>query len=184
MQSYLTLFYGLCMSVLRRCMGTQFYIKGKKISRIWKNVVYILVLCCMVWTSGNLPKTWLAAAGVLWYIAWTVRYWNHSHKGMYYLFDDTPFRPKYGWIRVILNKIFGHKKYYNFAGKFIGLTLGYLVPALLASITMPYHWFWVAGFTTPIGYALCGVALGKDSNTEWAEYLNGFTMGIIFYCCL
>lgn len=181
MQAYFTLIYSLSMSILRRIFGTQFYIGKVKIPRLVKNIVYVLLLLLMYYTSGNFPTTITAWLMCIWVIGWAVRYWNHSHSAYWILYNEEPDCGKYKWIEKLLTWLFGKGKYYNFAGNFIGLTCGYFVPALLASIFMPHHWFWIAGFTTPIGYALCEYALGKDSNTEYAEFLNGFTMGLIFY---
>ena len=96
--------------------------------------------------------------------------------------DETkPDEERSFWVGKVLKLIFGKGKYYNFAGNFIGLTLGYLVPALFASITMPNHYFWIAGFTAPVGYTLCELALGRNGSTEYAEYFNGAMMFLIFF---
>ena len=179
--AYYALFFMLCGALFRRMLGTQFYIVKWKVHRFAKLVLLALLCMAMYWAGGSFPKDAVGYLCMAWAIGWTIRYNSHSHQGMFYLYDDTPFRPEYGWIRWILNKIFGHRKYYNFAGKFLGLMVGYLVPALLASITMPHHWFWLAGITTPIGYALCEGALKDKGNSEFAEYFNGSIVFLLFF---
>ena len=72
--------------------------------------------------------------------------------------------------------------YYKFEGNFIGLMLGYLIPAIFASITMPYHWFWLAGITAPVCYALCEFNLAfTGRKTEMAEYAHGAMMFLLFF---
>ena len=181
MQAYLLLIWSIAMSFLRRWLGGGFdEIIGDK-SRIWKNITYVLILIGMYTTSGNFPKTWTALAMMIWVIAWMIRYFNHTHGDYFGLISEKPDEERSWWVGKVLKAIYGKGKYYNFIGNLTGLTLGYLVPALLASIFMPSHWFWVAGFTTPLGYVLCQICLGKYGKNEYAEWLNGFTVGAIFY---
>ena len=117
-----------------------------------------------------------------WAIGWMVRFNNHTHGDYFYLDDTKPDEERSWWVGKVLKLIFGKGNYYNFAGNFVGLTLGYLVPAIFASITMPHHWFWVAGFTTPIGYALCEFTLDwTGRKIHFAEYLNGAMMFLLFF---
>jgi len=175
--AYLTLLFGTLMAFMRRWLGGGFV----KCHRIYKNIVYVGLLILMYVCAGAFPNTWTKALCALWTIGWCIRYFNHTH-GDYYILDDTrPDEERSFWVGKVLKLIFGKGKYYNFAGNFVGLTLGYLVPALLASITMPHHWFWVAGFTAPVGYTLCELAIGKNGDTEYAEYFNGFFMGSLFF---
>ena len=181
--AYWALLFTIIGGIFRRWLGGGYIQKIGKIHRIWKLVVLVIFLVLMYLVCGKFPsftdwKGWLC---MVWAIGWVVRFNNHSHSGMYVLYDDAKFRPKYGWIRWVLNKLFGHRNYYHFSGKFIGLVLGYLVPALLASLTMDYHWFWLAGMVTPIGYALAEGALKKYSCTEYAEYFNGATTFLLFF---
>ena len=179
--AYWALFFFIAGGLFRRFLGRGVYIKGHKFSRFFKLIILVLACMLMYLVGGSFPKNTIEWLCMAWAIGWMVRYNNHSHHGMFCLFDDEPFRPKYGWVRWILNKVFGHRQYYNFAGKFLGLLCGYLVPAIFASLTMPYHYFWIAGITTPIGYALCEGALKKYGSSEYAEYLNGATMFLIFF---
>lgn len=179
--SYWALFFMICGALFRRMLGTEVYIGKFKIHRFFKLVLLVIFLSLMYNVKGHFPVdtiTWLCFA---WVIGWTIRYNSHSHGDYWVLYDKSPDEGRCKWVDKALQKIFGKGKYYNFAGNFIGLTLGYLVPALMASILMPSHWFWIAGFTTPIGYAACELALGKESNTEYAEYLNGATMFLLFF---
>ena len=135
----------------------------------------------MYWAGGSFPKDCMGWCCMAWAIGWMIRYNSHTH-GDYYVLDETkPDEERSWWVGKVLKLIFGKGKYYNFAGNFIGLTLGYLVPAVMASITMPHHYFWLAGFTAPVGYALCELALGRNGKTEYAEYLNGATMFLLFF---
>lgn len=177
MQSFLTLLYALLIGFERRWLGGGFW----KVSRIWKNLVYVATLCLMYLTSERIPTTWLQFAAMVWVIAWMVRYFNHTHGDYYDLESTKPDEERSWWVGKVLKLIFGKGMYYNFVGNFVGLTLGYLVPALMASIFMPNHWFWVAGFTTPVAYVICRICLGKHSNPEYAEWVSGFLVGIIFY---
>ena len=181
MQAFLTLFWGIVMSFERRWLGGGFKAQIGKISRLWKNVAYVSILILMYLTSGNLPKTWWGLAAMVWTIGWMVRYYNHTHGDYYHLEDETPDEERSWWVGKVLKLIFGKGKYYNFVGNFVGLLLGYLVPALFASIFMPHHWFWVAGFTTTLSYVACRIWLGKLANNEYAEWVGGFLTGVIFY---
>lgn len=181
MQAFLALFYSIVMAFERRWLGGGFKDKIGKVSRIWKNILYVGILLAMYFTSGRTPETWLQLAAMVWVIAWTVRYYNHTHGDYYHLEDTQPDEERSWWVGKVLKAIFGKGKYYNFVGNFIGLTLGYLVPALFASIFMPHHWFWIAGFTTPLCYVACRIWLGKLANNTYAEWTSGFFMGIIFY---
>lgn len=175
---YLTLLFGFVMAFIRRWLGGGFI----DCHRIYKNIVYVSTLILMYVCAGVFPKTLIQAFCFLWTIGWCIRFFNHTH-GDYWILDDTkPDEGRSWWIDKVLQLIFGKGNYYNFAGNFIGLMLGYLVPAIMASLTMPYHWFWVAGITTPLSYAICEFTLRFTGNrTEYAEYLNGFCMGVIFF---
>ena len=135
--------------------------------------------------AGKFPTSWKEAAFFLWTIGWMVRFYNHTH-GDYFILDDTkPDEERSPWVGKILKLIFGKGKYYNFAGNFLGLTFGYLVPAILASLTMPYHWFWLAGIVIPVCYLVCEFTLKfTGRSTNFAEYANGFTTGVLFFLCL
>ena len=177
MQSFLTLFWGLMMAAERRWLGGGLW----KVSRIWKNIAYVGMLVGMYLTSGRVPTTWLQFAAMAWVIAWMVRFWNHTHGDYYDLESTKPDEERSWWVGKVLKAIFGKGKYYNFVGNFIGLTLGYLVPAVFASIFMPQHWFWVAGFAMPLSYVACRIWMGKLANPEYAEWAGGFLTGVIFY---
>lgn len=179
--SYYALFFMLCGALFRRMLGTTVYVGKWKVHRFFKLVLLTLFCLAMYWAGGSFPKDAVGYLCMAWAIGWTIRYNSHTHGDYFVLDDTTPDEGRCKWVDKILQKIFGKGKYYNFAGNFIGLTLGYLIPAILASITMPHHWFWVAGFTAPIGYTLCELALGKERNTEYAEYLNGAMMFLLFY---
>lgn len=181
MQAYLTLFWGIVMAFERRWLGGGFKDKIGKISRIWKNIALVVVLCLMYLTAERVPTTWLQLGAMIWVIAWVVRFWNHTHGDYYHLEDETPDEERSWWVGKVLKLLFGKGKYYNFVGNFIGLTLGYLVPAFFASFFMPNHWFWVAGFAMSFSYVVCRIFLGKFANNEYAEWLGGFLTGIIFY---
>lgn len=181
MQAYILLMWGLVMSFERRWLGGGFKDKIGKISRIWKNITLVIILCLMYTTSERTPENWKQLLAMVWVIGWVVRFWNHTHGDYYNLEDTKPDEERSWWVGKVLKAMFGKGKYYNFVGNFIGLTLGYLVPALLASIAMPHHWFWIAGFATPICYVACRIWLGKLANNEYAEWTGGFLTGVIFY---
>lgn len=179
--AYWSLLFFILGGLFRRCLGTQFYIGKFKISRVYKLIFLGLVLSLMYKIKNVFPGNWKEWLFMAWAIGWAIRYNSHTH-GDYYILDDTkPNEERSFWVGKVLNLLFGKGKYYNFAGNFIGLTLGYLIPALLASITMPYHWFWIAGFTASIGYTLCELAIGRNGCTEYAEYLNGSLMFLLFF---
>lgn len=176
--AYWTLLFGFCLSILRRWLGGGFV----KCHRIYKNIVYVATLILMYICAGAFPNTWAKALCFLWTIGWCIRYFNHTH-GDYWILDDTkPDEGRSWWIDKVLQLLFGKGNYYNFAGNFVGLTLGYLVPALFASLTMPHHFFWLAGITTPLCYLICEFTLQFTGHrTRYAEYGAGFFMGILFF---
>jgi len=176
--AYWTLLFGFIMAIIRRWLGGGFY----DCHRIYKNIVYVATLIAMYICAGSFPKTWIQAACFLWTIGWCVRFFNHTH-GDYFILDDTkPDEGRSWWIDKVLQLLFGKGNYYNFAGNFVGLMLGYLVPAIFASITMPHHFFWLAGITTPLSYLICEFTLKFTGHTtRYAEYGSGFFMGIIFF---
>lgn len=182
--AYFGLLYLIIGGVFRRILGQTFRICGVKISRAYKLIVLVMLLLSMYLVTGNFPiwtdwKSWLCMA---WSIGWLIRYNSHTHGDYYILTDTKPDEERSWWVGKILALIFGKGKYYNFEGNFIGLTLGYLVPATMASITMPNHWFWLAGFTAPIGYTICEMILEfTGRKTELAEYVNGATMFLLFF---
>lgn len=179
--AYWSLFFFILGGLFRRCLGTQFYIGKFKISRVYKLIFLGLVLSLMYKIKNVFPSNWKEWLFMAWAIGWAIRYNSHTH-GDYYILDETkPDEERSFWVGKVLKLIFGKGKYYNFAGNFVGLTLGYLIPALLASITMPHHYFWIAGFTAPVGYTLCELALGRNGSTSKAEYFNGAMMFLIFF---
>lgn len=181
MKSYFALLFLILGALFRRMLGTSVYIGKFKIHRIYKLILLVLLCLAMYWAGGSFPTDWKGWLFMVWAIGWTVRYNNHTH-GDYFWVDSTePDEERSFWVGKVLKLIFGKGKYYNFAGNFVGLMLGYLVPALLASITMPHHYFWVAGFTAPIGYTLCELALGRNGSTVYAEFFNGACMFLLFY---
>lgn len=180
--AYWSLFFFIVGGIFRRILGTQFYIGKVKISRFWKLLFLILLSLSMYYINGVFPndlKSWLMMA---WAIGWFVRYNSHTHGDYWILDSEEPDEGRSWWIDKILQIIFGKGKYYNFAGNYIGLCLGYLVPAILASITMQNHWFWIAGFTAPFCYAICEFTLKFTKRpTEFAEYFHGALMMCLFY---
>jgi len=179
--AYWSLLFFITGALYRRMLGTQFYIGKYKIHRIVKLILLAILCMIMYFVAGSFPKDWKGWLCMAWAIGWMIRYNSHTH-GDYYILDETkPDEERSFWVGKVLKLIFGKGKYYNFAGNFVGLTLGYLVPALLASITMPHHYFWIAGFTAPVGYTLCELALGRNGSTSKAEYFNGAMMFLIFF---
>ena len=178
--AYWSLFFFILGGFFRRILGRTFKIKGVKIHRFYKLVALVIILLFMYFIQGVFPTGWKEWLCMAWTVGWMIRYNSHSHSAYWILDNEKPDKGK-RWIESLLTWWFGKGKYYNFAGNFIGLTFGYLVPAILASITMPYHWFWLAGFTTPLGYTFCELSLGKNSNTEYAECLNGAIVFLLFF---
>lgn len=179
--AYWALLFLILGALYRRMLGTQFYIGKVKIHRVVKLIILALLCMLMYFIGGSFPRDSIGWCCMAWSIGWMIRYNSHTH-GDYYILDDTkPDEERSWWVGKVLRLIFGKGKYYNFAGNFIGLTLGYLVPALLASISMPHHYFWIAGFTAPVGYTLCELALGRNGSTEKAEYFNGAMMFLLFF---
>ncbi|MBO7696947.1 MAG: hypothetical protein J6T10_30320 [Methanobrevibacter sp.] len=179
--AYWALFFFIAGGLFRRFLGRGVYIKGHKFSRFFKLIILVLACMLMYLVGGSFPKNtteWLCMA---WAVGWMVRYNSHTHGDYFWLDDTKPDEERSWWVGKVLKLIFGKGKYYNFAGNFVGLTLGYLVPAILASITMPHHYFWIAGFTAPIGYTLCELALGRNGSTRYAEYVNGACMFLLFF---
>lgn len=179
--AYWALLFLIIGAIFRRLLGKHFNIGNHKVRRFEKLVFLVLMCMLMYLVGGSFPhglKEWLY---MTWAIGWAVRYFSHTH-GDYFILEDThPDEERSWWVGEVLKLIFGKGGYYNFAGNFVGLTLGYLVPAILASITMPHHFFWIAGFTAPIGYTICEISLGKNGKVKYAEYLNGAMMFLIFF---
>ena len=180
--AYWTLLFFILGGFFRRILGRTFKIKGVKIPRFWKLVVLVLVCLCMYAIKGVFPKDWKSWLCMAWAIGWFIRYNSHTHGDYYYLEDTNPDEARSWWVDKVLQLLFGKGKYYNFNGNFVGLTLGYLVPAIMSSLTMGSHWFWLAGFTTPIGYLFCEETLKFTKHeTSYAECLNGSVMFILFF---
>ncbi len=180
--AYWALFFFILGGFFRRILGKTVKIKGVKIHRFYKLVALVLVLFLMYFIQGVFPMGWKEWLCMAWSIGWMIRYNSHSH-GDYWILEETkPDEGRTWWIDKTLQLLFGKGKYYNFNGNFVGLTLGYLVPAIIASITMPHHWFWIAGFTTPMGYLFCEETLKfTKRETEYAECLNGALMFLLFF---
>lgn len=182
--AYWALFFTIMGGIFRRILGKTFYIGKVKIPRFFKLVVLALLLVLMYIVAGRFPclKDWQGWLFMAWAISWVIRYNSHTH-GDYWILDDTkPDEERSWWVGKVLTLLFGKGNYYNFEGNFIGLTLGYLAPALFASLTMPSHWFWLAGFTAPIGYLICEFTLRfTGKRTEAAEYANGAIMFLLFF---
>ena len=179
-------YWGLLFFILggffRRILGTTFKIKGVKIPRFFKLVALALVCILMYAVKGVFPKSLLGWFCMVWSIGWLIRYNSHTH-GDYWILEDTkPDEGRSWWVDKLLQLFFGKEKYYNFNGNFVGLTLGYLVPAIMSSLTMSYHWFWLAGFTTSLGYLFCETSLKfTKRETEYAEILNGAIFFLLFF---
>lgn len=180
--AYWSLLFFIVGGVFRRILGKTFKIKGIKIGRAYKLIVLALLCVLMYAIKGVFPKTLVEWFCMAWAIGWLIRYNSHTH-GDYYILDETkPDEERSPWVGKVLKFLFGKGKYYDFAGNFVGLTLGYLVPAALASITMNHHWFWLAGFTSPLGYAICEFTLKFTGHrTAFAECLNGAVMLLLFF---
>jgi len=179
--AYFTLLFGFVMAVMRRWLGGGFF----KCYRIYKNIVYVSILVLMYVCAKQFPSNLKETLCFLWTIGWMIRFYNHTHGDYFWLDSTEPDEERSWWVGKVLKLIYGKGKYYNFAGNFLGLMLGYLVPAILASITMPTHWFWLAGIATPCSYVICEFTLqftGRKMN--FSEYLSGFTTGIIFFLSL
>lgn len=179
---YWGLFFFILGGFFRRILGTTFKINGVKIHRFWKLVILALLCMFIYFVNSAFPKNWKEWLFMSWAIGWMVRYNSHSH-GDYWILEDTkPDEGRTWWIDKTLQLLFGKGKYYNFNGNFVGLTLGYLFPAIMASLTMPNHWFWIAGFTTPLGYLFCEETLKfTKRETEYAEIINGAVMFLLFF---
>ena len=182
--AYCALLYTIIGGIFRHILGKQFYIGKVKISRFYKLVVLVLLCLSMYLVTGNLPilKDWKGWLSMAWAIGWVIRFNSHTH-GDYWILDNTGVdEERSWWVGKVLTLLFGKGGYYNFEGNFIGLTLGYLVPALMASLTMPHHWFWTAGFAIPVGYLICEFTLEfTGKRTKMAEYANGAMMFLLFF---
>lgn len=180
--AYWSLLFFIMGGFFRRILGRTFKIKGVKIPRFWKLVVLALVCMAMYLIKGAFPKDVKSWIFMAWAIGWFIRYNSHTHGDYYYLEDTKPDEARSWWVDKVLQLLFGKGKYYNFNGNFVGLTLGYLVPAIMSSLTMGSHWFWMAGFTTPLGYLFCEETLKFTKHeTSYAECLNGSVMFILFF---
>ena len=180
--AYWALLFFFCGALFRRFLGRQVIVKGHKISRIYKLILLILTAMLMYFVAGKFPTDWKGWLCMAWAIGWLVRFNNHTH-GDYWILDDTrPDEERSWWVGKVLKLIFGKGGYYKFEGNFIGLMLGYLVPAIFASITMPYHWFWLAGITAPVCYTICEMILNfTGRRTEISEYAHGALMFLLFF---
>ena len=180
--AYWGLLFFFCGAIFRRILGKSFYIGKWKVPRFLKLVILVLFSLLMYYVSGSFPKDWKAFLYMVWAIGWFVRYSDHTH-GDYWILDDTsPDEGRSWWVDKTLQLIFGKGNYYNFEGNFMGLMLGYLIPAIFASITMPYHWFWLAGITCPVCYTVCEMILKfTGRRTAMAEYAHGAIMFLLFY---
>lgn len=182
MFAYWTLFFFILGALVRRGLGTHYYLFGIRISRFWKLLCLVLFAMAMYWIKGVFPKDWVSAFCMVWAIGWLVRFNSHTHGDYFDLESTKPDEDRSWWVSKVLKAIFGVGGYYHFAGNFIGLMLGYLVPAILASLTMTHHWFWIAGFTAPLVYSVCCFCLKSiGSQTEYAEYLHGALMLSLFF---
>lgn len=180
--AYWTLLFFILGGFFRRILGRTFKIKGVKIPRFWKLVVLVLICICMYAVKGVLQKDLKSCLCMAWAIGWFIRYNSHTHGDYYYLEDTKPDEARSLLVDKVLQLLFGKGKYYNFNGNFVGLTLGYLLPAVMSSLTMGSHWFWLAGFTTPIGYLFCEETLKFTKHeTSYAECLNGAVMFLLFF---
>ena len=180
-------YWGLLFLIIgaefRHILGMTFTIKGKKISRFYKLIALALLLALMYIITENIHlKDWKSCLCMAWSIGWMIRFNSHTH-GDYWILDDySKDEERSWWVGKVLTLLFGKGNYYNFEGNFIGLTLGYLVPALLASITMPHHWFWLAGFLIPVCYLICEFTLKfTGKRTKMAEYASGAVQFLLFF---
>ena len=180
--AYWTLLFFIIGGLFRRALGTSIYIGKFKISRFFKLIGLCLLVSLMYKIKNVFPydlKSWLMFA---WTLGWFIRYNSHTHGDYWILDEETPDEGRSWWVDKVLQIIFGKGGYYNFAGNFVGLCLGYLLPAILASITMNNHWFWIAGFTAPFAYAICEFTLKFTKRpTEFAEYFHGALMMSLFF---
>lgn len=180
--AYWTLLFFIIGGIFRRILGTSFYIGKVKIPRFFKLLTLGLMVCLMYYIKGVFPTDWKSFFMFAWALGWFIRYTSHSHGDYWILDDEKPDEGRTWWIDKILQLIFGKGNYYNFAGNYVGLCLGYLVPAILASITMSEHWFWIAGFTAPFAYAICEFTLKFTKRpTEFAEYFHGALYLSLFF---
>ena len=180
--AYWAILFTIIGGIFRRWLGGGYKDTIGKVSRFWKLLVLVAILILMYVITGRFPHNWKEWFCMVWTIGWVIRFSSHTH-GDYYVVDETkPDEERSWWVGKVLKLIFGKGGYYNFEGNFVGLTLGYLVPATLASITMTNHWFWLAGFTTSIGYTVCELILKfTGRRTELAEYFNGAMMFFLFF---
>lgn len=182
MIAYWGMFFFFCGALFRRFIGRNVYIKGWKFPRTLKLVIFTLCCLLMYFVGGSFPETVKELLCMVWAIGWFIRYTDHTH-GDYFIIDDTkPDEERSWWVGKILKLVFGKGNYYKFEGNFLGLMLGYLVPAILASLTMPHHWFWLAGITAPVCYTVCELILKfTGKRVELTEYAHGSLMFILFF---
>lgn len=179
-QYYLLLFTFIGL-FYRRWLGGGFF----HCSRIWKLLVLAVLTFLMYIAAGRLEwKSWYSWFCMAWAYGWFMRYNNHTHGDYFDVNSTRPDEERSYWVGKVLKFIFGKEGYYNFWGNVIGLMLGYFVPALLASIFMPHHFFWFAGITAALTYGMCGKLFPKESFTAYAEYFNGAIMFALFYANL
>jgi len=180
--AYWSLFFFILGGFFRRILGRTLKIKGIEIHRFYKLIFLVLVCMLMYLIKGVFPTDWKAWLCMAWAIGWMIRYNSHSH-GDHFILDDTkPDEGRTWWIDKTLQLLFGKGKYYNFAGNFTGLCLGYLIPAIMASLTQTHHYFWIAGFTAPLSYTFCEFTLQFTGHrTAYAECLHGAIMMLLFF---
>ena len=180
--AYYTLFFFILGGFFRRILGRTLKIKGIEIHRFYKLVFLTLICMLMYFIKGVFPTGWKSWLCAIWVIGWMIRYHSHTHGDYFHIEDTNPDEARSWWVDKILQLLFGKGKYYNFNGNFVGLTLGYLLPAIMASIFMSNHWFWLAGFTTPLGYVFCEETLKFTKHeTSYAECLNGAITFALFF---
>lgn len=182
MIAYWAMMFFFTGALFRRFVGRSVYIKGWKFPRVLKMVILVILAMLMYVVGGSFPETIKEALCMVWAIGWFVRYTNHTHGDYFYVEDTSPDEERSWWVGKILKAVFGKGNYYNFKGNFLGLMLGYLVPAFFASLTMPSHWFWVSGVLAPVCYTICEILLKAHwKGAGSAEYCHGGLMFILFF---
>lgn len=173
-----TLCFGFIGAFWRAWFGGSFF----KISRIWQIVVLTFIVAAMYYTVDRIPIETTDICYALWSYGWFMRFWNHTHGDYFFVNDTSKDEGRSKWVDWCLQKIYGKDNYYNFKGNVTGLLIGYSVPAILATIVVQPHWyFMLGGVVIAFIYGLMGKLFPTKPYTKYAEYLCGFFCFILYY---
>ena len=174
--------YGLCVALLFGIWRAWFGGSFGHFPRFIKYIVLFSLCTLSYWLRDKLNlqdyRFYLSQLSFM-------MFWARSH-GAWFCVNDTgnSGEGRIKWIDKFLFIVFGESESRTFAGNCFGMLMRYTVWAIITAFFMTSAWFCLTGMIVAFVYGCCGKLFPNKSYTKIAEYISGFLVGLMYFCCI